>query len=158
MKFNYKIWCKLFNVLSVWWYIKFYVFFVFFCCFTAAQSRIKRNICVMPITFFEGEDLERARHLLATWQDSRWRRIFAWSFLFQVFPHLCKEATRYIWVDWTFSKSKGKFFMEIILSSKYSWKRNRFSIVIVNICETRNEWLIRSYRLMSPMDMDWSSV
>ena len=43
----------------------------------------------------------------------------------------------YIWVDQTFSKSKGKFFMEIILSSKYSWKRNRFSIV--NICETWND-------------------
>ena len=79
MKFNYKIWCKLFNVLSVWWYIKFYDVFVFFCCFTA------RSICATPITFFEWGDLERTRHLLATWQDSRWRRIFAWSFLFQVF-------------------------------------------------------------------------
>ena len=64
------------------------------------------------------------------------------SFLFQVFPHLCKEATGYM----SRSKSKGKSFMEIILSSKYSWKRNRFSIVIVNICETRNEWLM-SYDL-----------
>ena len=40
MKFHYKTWCKLFNnVLSVWWYIKFYdVFLIFFRCFTAAQS------------------------------------------------------------------------------------------------------------------------
>ena len=42
-----------------------------------------RSVCVMPITFFERGDLERARHSLATWQDSRWRRIFARSFLFQ---------------------------------------------------------------------------
>ena len=38
-----------------------------------------------------------------------------------------------------FSKaySKGKFFMEIILSSKYLWKRNRFSIVIVNMWDSK---------------------
>ena len=60
-----------------WWYIKFYdVFFFFFCCFIAAH-------CATPIKFFERGDLERARHLLATWQDSRWQRIFAWSFFFQ---------------------------------------------------------------------------
>ena len=76
----------------------------------------------MPVTFFERGDLERARHLLATWQDSRWWRIFARSFLFQVFPHFCAKKPQDIWVDRTFSKSKGKFFMGINLSLKYSWK------------------------------------
>ena len=39
----------------------------------------------------KGHILSRViRHLLATWQDSRWRRIFARSFLFKIFPHLCK--------------------------------------------------------------------
>ena len=42
-----------------------------------------------------------------------------------------------LWVDWTFPKPKGKFFAEIILSSKYSWKRNRFSIVIVNMWDSK---------------------
>ena len=41
------------------------------------------------------------------------------------------------WVDWTFPKPKGKFFMEIILSLKYSWKHNRFSIVIVNMWNSK---------------------
>ena len=39
-----------------------------------------QSICAMPITFFEQGDLERARHSLATWQDSRWWKIFARSF------------------------------------------------------------------------------
>ena len=136
------IWCKLFNVLSIWWYIKFYVFF---CCFTAAQSNAI-HLCMQRIiiTFFEWGDLERTRHSLATWQDSRWRRIFDDLFSCKSF-HICAKKPQDIWVDRTFSKSKGKFFMEIVLLSKYSWKRNRFSIVIVNICETRNEWLIQSY-------------
>ena len=81
-------------------------------------------------------DLERTRHLLATWQDSRWWRILARSFLFQIFPHLCKEAQDE-WVDWTFPKPKGKFFVEIILSSKYSWRCNRFSFVIVNMWDSK---------------------
>ena len=108
MKFNYKIWCKLFDILSIRWYIKFYD--VLFWCFTAV------SICAMPITFFEWGDLEQIRHLLATWQDSRWRRIFAQSFLFQIFPHLFKKPTKDKWVpvDRTFTKPKGKFFMEII--------------------------------------------
>ena len=39
----------------------------------------------------EGHILSRVtRHLFVTWQDSRWQRIFAWSFLFKIFPHLCK--------------------------------------------------------------------
>ena len=55
-----------------------------------------QSICATPITSSERGDLKRARHSLATWQDSRWQRIFVWSFLFQVFPYLCKEATRYM--------------------------------------------------------------
>ena len=129
MKFNYKIWCKLFNVLSVRWYIKFYdVFFVFFCYFTAAQSNAMCN--------FERGDLERTKHLLAMWQDSRWQRIFAQSFLFQIF-HICAKKPQDKWVDLTFPKPKGRFFVEIIFSSKYSWKRNRFSIVILNMWDSK---------------------
>ena len=99
-----------------------------------------RSICATAFTFFERGDLERTRHLLATWQDSRWRRKFARSFSSKSF-HICAKKPQDIWVDRTFSKSKGKFLMEIVLLSKYSWKCNRFSIVIVNICETRNEWV-----------------
>ena len=42
-KISYRSWCKSFNVLSDQWhmYIKFYdVFFIFFCCFTAAQLNV----------------------------------------------------------------------------------------------------------------------
>ena len=151
---NYLMFCLFGDTLS----------FMMFSSFSSAVLLLHnqtQSICAMPITFFELGDLERARHSLATWQDSRWRRIFAWYFFSSKSFHiiLCEEATRYMsTVDRTFSKSKGKLFMEIILSSKYSWKRNRFSIVIVNICETRNEWLIRSYHLMSLIDMDWSDV
>ena len=95
-----------------------------------------QSICATPRTFFEQGDLERTRHSLAMWQNSWWWRIFARSFLFQV---IYAKNPQDIWVDRTFSKSKGKFFMEIILSSKYSCKHNRFSIVIVNICETRSQ-------------------
>ena len=131
MKFNYKIWCKLFNVLSVWWYIKFYdVVFVFFCCFTAAQSN------AIHLCNFERGDLERTRHLLATWQDSRWRRIFARFFSSRSF-HICAKKPQGKWVDRTFPEPKGKFFVEIILSSKYSWKRNRFSIMFVNMWDSK---------------------
>ena len=49
--------------------------------------------------------------------------------------HICAKKPQDKWVDRTLLKSKEKFFMEIILSSKYSWKHNRFSIVIVNICD-----------------------
>ena len=62
--------------------------------------------------------------------------MFARSFLFQIFPHLCKKPQDK-WVDQTFPKPKGKFFVEIILSSKYSWKRNRFSTVIVNMWDLK---------------------
>ena len=96
-----------------------------------------RSICATPITFLERGNLDRTRHLLATWQDSRWRIIFARSFLFQIFQHLCKKIPQDKWVDRTFPKPKGKFFMEIILSLKYSWKRNRFSIVIVNMWDSK---------------------
>ena len=74
--------------------------FMMFSSFSSAVLRciIERDpfvaICTTSITYFERGDLERTRHLLGTWQDSRWRRIFVRSFLFQIFPHLCKEATR----------------------------------------------------------------
>ena len=117
-----------------------------------------QSICAMPITFFERGDLEQARHSLRRCvkiQDDG-------GYLHNLFSsksfHICAKKPEDIWVDRTIPKSKGKLFMEIILSLKYSWKCNRFSIVIVNICETQNEWLIRSYRLMSLMGMDWSDV
>ena len=70
-KISYRSWCKSFNVLSDQWYIKFYdVFFVFFCCFTAARSNAiyLHNACNI---FMNEESWEL--DLLATWQDSRWR-------------------------------------------------------------------------------------
>ena len=73
------------------------------------------SICATPKTFFERGDLERTRHSLATWQYSRWRRILAQSFLFQVFLHLCKEATRYT--------SRSNFLKENS-SWKSFWHRN----------------------------------
>ena len=75
--------------------------------------------------------------------------------------HICAKKPQDKWVDRTFPKPKGKFFVENILSSKYSWKRNRFAIVIVNMRDSKwMTYIIRSYRLMSSslMDMDWSDV
>ena len=69
--------------------------------------------------------------------------------------HICAKKPQELWVDRTFPKSKGKFFMEIILSSKYSWKRNRFNAdfqLWLWTCETRNEWLFRSYYKLAVTD------
>ena len=84
---NYLIFCLFGDTLS----------FMMFSSFSSAVLLLHnqtRSICATPITFFERGDLEWNRHLLAMWQDSRWQRIFAQSFLFQIFPHLCKEVTR----------------------------------------------------------------
>ena len=86
---NYLMFCLFGDTLS------FMIFFSFSSAVLLLHNQTQ-SICATPITFFERGDLERARHSLATWQDSRWQRIFARSFLFQVFPHLCKEATRYM--------------------------------------------------------------
>ena len=51
--------------------------------------------------------------------------------------HICAKKPQDKWVDQTFPKPNGKFFVEIILSSKYSWKRNRFSIVIVSMWDSK---------------------
>ena len=123
-KISYRSWCKSFTVLSVQWYIKFYVFLIFFCCFAAAWSNA--IICTMPVTFLWTRS--PGTRLAATMVL---RRRFARSFLFQIFPHLFK-IPKNKWVDRTSTKPKGKFFMEFTLSSKYSRKCNRFSIVIVN--------------------------
>ena len=154
MKFNYKIWCKLFNVLSVWWYIKFYdVFFsfllLFYCC------TIKRNPFVQRQIHFLNEE---------TWNelDTRWPRdkipdgggyctIFS---LPSLSTFVQKSHKIYDKIE-LFQSLKENPSWKSFLSSKYPWKHNRFSIVIMSICETRNEWLIRSYRLMS---LDWSDV
>ena len=147
---NYLMFCLFGDTLS------------FMMCYTSFSSAAlllhnqTQSICATPNYFLNEE----------TWNelDTRWPRdkIQDGGDLHDLFSsksfHICAKKPQDIWVDRTFSKSKGKFFMEIILLSKYSWKRNRFSIVIVNICETRNEWLIRSYRLMSLMGMDWSDV
>ena len=105
MKFNYKIWCKLFNVLSAWWYIKFYdVFFIFFCCFTAAQSNTI-YLCNAYNIF-----------LNKTWNelDTRWPHDKIQDgggnlhdlFSFKSF-HICvKKPQDIIWVDRTFSSLK----------------------------------------------------
>ena len=83
---NYLMFCLFGDTLS----------FMMFSSFSSAVLLLHnptQSICARPITFFERGDVEWVRHSLATWQDSRWQRIFAWSFLF---PHLCKEATRYM--------------------------------------------------------------
>ena len=68
------------------------------------------------------------------------RRIFSCSFLFQIFPHLFKKP-KDKWVDCTFTKPKGKSFMEFALSLKYSRKCNRFSNVIMNkLHDWRSHW------------------
>ena len=111
MKFNYKSWCKLFNVLSVRWYIKFYdVFFVFFC-FTAAKPNA--TICMMPVAFHEQGDCNELI-FLAMWQDSRWwrstiERIFAQSFLFQIFQFcICAKNQKIIeWIKLIQSLKEG---------------------------------------------------
>ena len=52
--------------------------------------------------------------------------------------HICAiKKPQDKWVDRTFPKPKEKFFVEIILSSKYLWKRNKFSIVIVNMWDSK---------------------
>ena len=142
-------------------FMMFFVHFLllFFCCTITGKVNQTRSICATPITFFEQGDLERTSHSLAMCRD---KIQDGGGNLHDLFSsksfHICAKKPQDIWVDRTFSKSKKNFFMEIVLLSKYSWKRNRFSIVIVNTCETRNEWLIQSYRLMSLMDMDWSDV
>ena len=49
--------------------------------------------------------------------------------------HWCKKTEDTCnWLDWTFTKHKGKCFIEtILLSWKFSRKCNRFSIMIVNL-------------------------
>ena len=97
------------------------------------------SICAMPLTVFERGDLEwtTCRHLLATWQDSRWRRIFAHDLFSSKSFHICAKKPQDKWVDWTFPKPEEKFFIEIILSSKYSWKCKRFSFVIMNMRDSK---------------------
>ena len=51
--------------------------------------------------------------------------------------HICAKKPQDKWLDRTFPKPNGKFFMEIIFSSKCSWKRNRFSIVIMNMWDSK---------------------
>ena len=45
---------------------------------------------------------------------------------------ICSKKTKDKWVDHTFTKPKGKFFMEFTLSSIDLRKCNRYSIMIVN--------------------------
>ena len=108
---NYLMFCLFGDTLS----------FMMFSSFSSAVLLLHnqtQSICATPITFFERGDLERARHSLATWQDSRWRKILHDLFSSKSF-HICAKKPQDIWVDRTFSKSKGKSFMEISLSSKY---------------------------------------
>ena len=93
MKFHYRIWCKLNHVLSVWWYIKFYmidVFFVFFCCFTAGWSN---SIHLLNVNFFNEE----------TWNElgTYWPRDKVWDdeeYLHDVFTsksfHICAKKQK----------------------------------------------------------------
>ena len=111
--------------------------FMFFFMFSSAVFLLHdrmRSICTTPVTFYEQGDL-------AMWQDSSWQRIFARSFLFNIFLHLCKKP-KHKWVDGTFT--------EIILSLKYSRKCNRFSIVRLEL----NDWRI----IESLMDVEWIDV
>ena len=114
-------------------FLCFLRFLLLFCCCT-----IKCNHLHMPVTFLWTRStgtrlsghvtrfkMEKKRFKMAL------QRIFAQSFPFQIFPHLFTKLKNK-WVDHTFTKPKGKFFMEFTLSSKYSRKCNRFSIMIIN--------------------------
>ena len=91
------------------------------------------SICTKPVTFLwtSSPGTRLAGHM--TWFNlMEWQRIFARSFLFQIFPHLFKKP-KDMWVDRTLTKPKGKIFMEFTLSSKYSRKCKIFSIMILNL-------------------------
>ena len=94
-----------------------------------------QSICTMPVTFLwtRSPGTRLAGHMNKI-QDGAAKNI---SFLFQIFPHLFKKPQDK-WVDRTFTKPKGKSFMEFALSSKYSRKCNRFSIMIIN--KLRDWW------------------
>ena len=159
MKSNYKIWCTNYLMFCLFGDTLSFMMFSSFSSAVLLLHNQTQSIYATPITFFEQGDLERARHSLRPHDKIQDGGGYLHNlFSSKSFHTFCAKKPQDIWVDRTFSKSKGKFFMEIILLLKYSWKCNRFSIVIVNICETWNEWLIRSYRLMSLMGMDWSDV
>ena len=97
-----------FNVLSVRWYITFYdAFFVFFCYFTAARSNAinLHNAC----KHFMNEETWNKLELLVKMAEN--------ICIFKLFPHLCKNP-KDKWVDRTFTKTKGKFFTEIIQNTR----------------------------------------
>ena len=149
-KISYRSCCKLFNVLSVQWYIKFYdVFFIFFCCF-AAENNWTRPFAQHLQHFYEQGVLEL--DLLATWTRFKMvlRRIFSRSFLFQIFPHLLKKP-KDKWVDCTFTKPKLRkilhgicFVIEILEKMQQIFNHNRKQIA----------WLME----MPLTDVDWSDV
>ena len=150
---NYVMFCQFGDTLSL----------MMFSSFSSAVLLLHnetRSICATPIPFFERGDLERTRHLLATWQDSRWRRKFARSFLFQVFPHLCEEATRYVSRSNFFKVLRkilhgNHFIIKILMKTQQIFNHDR-----EHMWDSKwmSQWLIQSYCLMSLMDMDWSDV
>ena len=116
------------------------IFFVFFCC-------LLLYCCI----YFKNQtwpSVQRLYHFLneETWNeiDTCWLRDKiqdGGEYLHDLFSsksfHTCAKKLQDKWVDRTFPKSKGKFFVEIILSSKYLWKRNKFSIVIVSMWDSK---------------------
>ena len=108
-------WCKLFDVLSAQWYIKFYDVSSFSSAVLLLHDWTWSS-CTTPVTCLWMRSPET--RLAATWKDSRWR---------------CEEdlhdfkKKRKKRVDRTSAKPKGKFFMEFTLSSKYSRKCKIFN-------------------------------
>ena len=127
------------------------IFFVFFCCFTAAYIKSNATICATPITFLNEE----------TWNeiDTCWPRDKirdGGEYLHDLFSsksfHICAKKPQDKWVDRTFPKSKGKFFME----KSFCHRNNRENATDFQswswTCKTRNEWLFRSYCKLAVTD------
>ena len=101
MKFNYKSWCKLFNVLSVRWCIQFYDVFVFFCCFTAAQSNVIHLYNTWNVLWMKTPGMNYIR------LDGHITRFkMAENFCFQIFLHHFVQKIKVKLVDRTFTKPK----------------------------------------------------
>ena len=92
-------WCKYCSAVGRC-ILKLYGIFLCFTTFTAQLNAVDFDgACNILWYRRPGNELD----LLATWQDTRWRRVLARSFLIQIFLHLCKKPEDY-WVDGTFTK------------------------------------------------------
>ena len=123
-KISYRSWCTLVNILPVRWYVKFYdAFFVSSLCCTIKCDHLHNNCNI-----FMSEESWNKLDLLAMWQDSRWhsREYSCDLFSFKSFRICSKNQKISSWVDQTFTKPKGKFFMEftLIVIEILIWQQN----------------------------------